>query len=156
MKKDNYVIQSENLLVAIEIAIKAFKKYPPKNWNEGTFQHVIDFYSECKSRIINAEPKYRNMKSFKYLYEDVFTNFQESSGQEIEEFWKEIKKHNLPFKRENKLVKILKRKKIKDDIEYDFVIDVIVPYQQEGLINEEEVVALNQYISDFEIRKKEK
>jgi hypothetical protein len=60
----------------------------------------------------------------------------------------------LPYKRENRMAKILKRKKIINDIEYDFVTDVIVPYQQEGMITEEEVISLNTYLGDYENRKK--
>jgi hypothetical protein len=50
--------------------------------------------------------------------------------------------------------KILKRKKIINDIEYDFVTDVIVPYQHEGMITEEEVILLNTYLGDFEKKAK--
>ncbi|MNJ03586.1 hypothetical protein D3C73_1639680 [compost metagenome] len=50
--------------------------------------------------------------------------------------------------------KIFKRKKINNVREYDFVIDVIVPYQQEGLIDQQEVALLNDLILEFESRKK--
>ena len=52
------------------------------------------------------------------------------------------------------MAKILKRKKINNDIEYDFVTDLIVPYQQEGMITEEEVILLNAYLGKFENRKR--
>ena len=47
------------------------------------------------------------------------------------------------------MAKILKRKKINNDIEYDFVTDVIVPYQQEGMITEEEVILLKYLFGEF-------
>ncbi|WP_218918533.1 hypothetical protein [Flectobacillus major] len=96
------------------------------------------------------------MASLKYSIDEVFTYFQEGNGQTVEKFWEKIKEAGLPYKRENKLVKILKRKRIKDDIEYDFVIDVIVPYQEEGLISADEVALLNQWIGDFEEKNKGK
>jgi hypothetical protein len=49
------------------------------------------------------------------------------------------------------LVKILKRKKINNKAEFDFIIDVRVPYQQEKLIN---IDLLNKLISEFESAKK--
>ncbi|MNY73060.1 hypothetical protein D3C86_2117470 [compost metagenome] len=52
------------------------------------------------------------------------------------------------------MVKILKRKKINNIREYDFVIDVMIPYEQEGLIDQDEVILLNDLISQFEMRKK--
>lgn len=107
-------------------------------------------YSGWKDELINPQPQYANMASLKYSIDEVFTYFQEGNGQTVEKFWEKIKEAGLPYKRENKLVKILKRKRIKDDIEYDFVIDVIVPYQEEGLISADEVALLNQWIGDFE------
>lgn len=161
MKEDKYAEAALNLAKAADIAIAVIQKFPPKGWNEhyvtenkNEIDHFIDVYKEWKENALNPKPQFRNLKSLKYEYDNIFTEFQEGSGTFIEEFWKEIKAQNLPYKRENKLAKILKRKKINNIHEYDFVIDVIVPYQQEGLINEEEVVLLNKWLGEFENRKK--
>ena len=154
MKNAKYVEASNNLVKAIDIAIKVFNDYPPKIWNESQLRHVINVYSGWKEELINPQPQYINMTSLKYSIEEVFTYFQEGSGQTVEMFWQKIKETDLPYKRENKLAKILKRKKIKDDIEYDFVTDVIVPYQQEGLVDESDIILLNGLISDFEKKQK--
>ena len=151
---DKYTQAAHNLAKASDIAIHSFKKYPPKNWDEKTLNHVLNCYSERKDNALNPGPKFRNLSSLKYINEEVFTCFQEGNGDFVEEFWREIKAQNLPYKRENKLAKILKRKKINNIHEFDFVIDVIVPYQQEGLINKEEVVLLNKWLGEFENRKK--
>lgn len=154
MSNTKYDESSKNLVIATGIAIDALKKYPPVTWHDNTVKDVLNTYLEFKSNIENAKAEYRNLKSLKYKIDDVFTYFQEASGECVEQFWKEIKAQNLPYKRENKLAKILKRKKINNIHEFDFVIDVIVPYQQEGLINNEEVVLLNKWLGDFETRKK--
>ncbi len=154
MKLDNYKNHSEAFSQAIDIAISVLQKYPPKGWDEKAVSEVVAFNLEIKENVLNPEPQFRNLKSLKFSIEIVFTKFQEGHGIHVEEFWKEIKAQNLPYKRENKMLKILKRKKINNIHEYDFVIDVIVPYQQEGLINEEEVVLLNDLIAQFEMRKK--
>ena len=52
------------------------------------------------------------------------------------------------------MLKILKRKKINNDVKYDFVVDLLLPYQQEGLLTYEEVILLNNYLGDFEKKKK--
>jgi len=142
------------LIIATEIAIRSFKNFPPSIWYKNTLNDVLNTYHEFKMNIENAEPEFRNLKSLKYKEEDVFTYFQEGHGQCVEEFWKEIKAQDLPYKRENKMLKILKRKKINNIHEYDFVVDVIVPYEQEGLINHEEVILLNNLIAQFEAKKK--
>lgn len=154
MKEDKYLETATNLIKAADIAIELFKKYPPKIWDEKTVAEVINVYGIFKDKIENAGPKHENLKSLKYDYENIFTPFQEAAGEFENEFWNQIKEQKLPFKRENKLVRILNRKKINIDIEYDFVIDVIVPYQQEDLINGEEVSLLNAYVGDFESKKR--
>lgn len=154
MKIDKYIEHSSNLCKAIDIAINVIKEHPPKGWDEKTVLHVVNLSLEIKKNVLNPEPQFRNLKSLKYDVEMVFTKFQEGHGTYVEEFWKEIKAQNLPYKRENKMVKILKRKKINNIHEYDFVIDVIVPYQQEGLITDDDVVLLNELIGQFEMRKK--
>ena len=156
MKENKYLQSSINLAKAIDIAIESLEKHPPKIWNDETVRDTINIYEEWKENTLNPLPQYRNLKSLSYKTNDVFTYFQECAGEEVNYFWDKIKEHNLSYRRENKLAKILKRKKIKDDIEFDFVIDVLVPYQQEGLINEEEVILLNAYIGDFEELSKKK
>jgi hypothetical protein len=150
MSKDSYINAKNAISKVIDIAIYCVENYTPKEWDIITYESFIKVYSECKEGVLNPEPRYDNLKSLKYVINDVFIYFQEGGGNCVEEFWKEIKKQNLPYKRENKVVKILKRKKINNIREYDFVIDVIVPYQQEGLINSEEVVLLNELIGKFE------
>lgn len=161
MKEDKYTEAAQNLAKAADIAIAVFQEFPPKGWeehyvieNKNQIDFIIDLCNERKEMALNPKPQYCNMQSLKYKIEEVFTYFQEASGECVEQFWKEIKAQNLPYKRENKLAKILKRKKINNIHEFDFVIDVIVPYQQEGLINEEEVVLLNKWLGEFENRKK--
>jgi hypothetical protein len=86
---------------------------------------------------------------------DILIFFQESNGQAVNYFWEQISQAAIPIKRENKMAKILKRKRIKDRAEFDFLIDVLVPYQQGGMLTEEDVKKVNQMISEFE-RKKSK
>ncbi len=154
MASKKYEEMSLNLIKAADIAIESLKKFPPKSWDNFYFNHVLNCYIEFEFKISNPEPKYCNLRSLKYLEEDVFTRFHEVSGENVEEFWRRIKEEGLPYKRKDKMQKILKRKKIINDIEYDFVTDVIVPYQQEGMITEEEVILLNTYLGDFEKKAK--
>lgn len=153
MKNLRYLEAVKNLTNAINIAIEVFQKYPPKELDDVQLNHIINVYSNWGKEVISPEPKYDNLASLKYSIEAVFTYFQEGSGVTVEEFWVRIKEAQLPYQRVNKLTKILKRKKIKNDIEYDFIIDVLVPYQQENLISDNDVILLNQMIKEFENRK---
>ncbi len=148
--KRTYEEEANKLAQAIDIAIEAFQKYPPKNFQQEHVNQFVDTYLDYKNKTLNPEPQFRKLASLKYKTQDVFIFFQESSGDAVDFFWKELKKNNLPFQRENKLLKIVSKKKIKNDAEYDYVIDTIVPFEQEGIITKEDVNTLNQLISDFE------
>ena len=88
-------------------------------------------------------------------YEEYLTTtFHEASGEAIEEFWQKVKEQNLPLQRVNKMAKILKRGRIKDEYEYDFVTDVIVPYIQEGMITAEEEIKLKEMLGKFEMKQR--
>ena len=153
MKSAKYKDSVENLSKAIDIAVNVINQTPPDKFREQDIKQFISVYLEYQNKILNPQPQFANMTSLKYSINDIFTYFQEGAGQTVDMFWEKIKEIGLPYKRENKLAKILKRKRIKDDIEFDFVIDVLVPYRQEGLINEEEWVLLNKWIGDFESKK---
>jgi hypothetical protein len=150
MANSNYTEQAHALGKAADIAIEAFEKFPPKGFNSAQLDHVINTYKEFKNNALHPEAKYKNLKSLSYVKTDILTIFQEGSGDFVNYFWKQVADQRLGFKRENKLQKILKRGKIKSQIEYDFIIDVLVPYQQEGVINETDANILKQMIGEFE------
>jgi hypothetical protein len=149
-----YKIEITNLEKSCDIAIEVFSQYPPKNWPINEVFWAIKCRKETKENLIDRQAPFNTLTSLKYVYEEIFTYFQEGSGQTVEEFWKRIKEEKLPYKRENKMVKILKRKKIKNKIEFDFVIDVMIPYLNEGLISEEDIELINEMISNFEKKNK--
>jgi len=150
MSKLSYPEQAEYLGKTIDIAIESIKKFPPNEFKNEHLTHFINTYLEFKHRVMNPDPRYRNPKSLSYLQNDILTYFQEGTGEAINYFWKQIKDQDLKYRRENKLTKVLKRQKIKNQIEYNFILDVLVPYQQEGLINKDEAAKLSQMILDFE------
>ena len=148
--------QANDLAKAIDIAVSAIQKFPYKDWSEANILHIINTYNSWKEDALSPEPKYKNVKSLSYVVDSAFTWFDEGSGEGVDYFWENIKLANLPYKRKNKLASVLKRQKIKNQTEYDFIVDVIVPYQQEGLIGEEEVVVLNKLLAEFESRQSKK
>lgn len=150
MSKLKYDDKVENLSKVINIAIRNLQEYPPKGFDENHLEQFINTYLDLKNNALNPEPEFRNATSLKYIENDVFIYFQEGFGQAVNTFWEEIKDKKLPYKRVNKISKILKRKKIKNQLEYDFITDVLVPYQKDGLINSQDLDQLNKMILDFE------
>jgi len=153
MIKRNYEEEAIKLSKAADIAIESFKKFPPQVLSKEQLNHVIVCYEEFKDHALNPEPRYRKMASLKYNIENVFTYFQESSGKDVEYFWKKLKEQNLDYVREDKLGKIIKRGKIKSRFEFEYVTDIIVPAEQENRITIEEAKLLGKMLHEFEFKK---
>ncbi|MBQ6561477.1 MAG: hypothetical protein U0K66_06700 [Paludibacteraceae bacterium] len=163
MASKKYIEARDNLIKAIDLANEALLKYPNgKEKQEFVYDGIsytvlewtIKWLNEVKKRRLNEEKKYETLQSLKYSIEDVFTYFQEAAGPDVDEFWRLIKEANLPYERENKLEKIMTRGRIRNDIEYDYVIDTIVPFQQEGILSNEDVKKLNEMIEKFERKRR--
>jgi len=154
MASKKYIEQSTNLIKAIDIAIEVFKRTPPTGFNEQHINIVLESHHGFKRSLTHPNPKFSNLGSLKYKIQDVFTYFQEASGETVNEFWKKIKEAGLPYERENRMEKLLKRGKIRNQIEYDYVIDTIVPFKQEGLINDTEFELLSKLIGEYEMKKR--
>jgi hypothetical protein len=150
MVKRSYEEQSGYLIGAIDIAIEAVQNIHPKGFNQKHVDIFLESYFGWKKRIMESEPKFRNLTSLKYDIVNVFTYFNEASGPTVDLFWNMIKEQNLPYERVNKLAKILSKQKIKNRIEYDYVIDAMVPFKQQGMISEDDFQLLNKLLGDFE------
>lgn len=152
--KREYKTESETLAKAIDIAISCYEEIWPEGFNESQIKHVISVYSEWKEQTLNPKPNFRNLQSLKYQEQEVFTYFQEGQGKTVELFWKRLKEENFPYKRKNPLTAILKRKRIKNEFEYNFVTDTVVALQKEGAITEEQATELKSMLGDFEEKAK--
>ncbi|WP_207435984.1 hypothetical protein [Sabulibacter ruber] len=152
MKKD-YKVESETLAKAIDIAIECVENVSPDGFNSSHKEHFIAVYLEWKNKILNPEPQFKKLQSLKYNERDVFIYFQEAKGATVELFWKKMKEAGLPYRRKNPLIPILKRKRIKDDLEYDHVTDVVVGLEQDGTITQEQAKDLKSMIGEYENRK---
>lgn len=155
MKKRDYSTESIKLVKAIDIAIDAFNKFPPKGFSSDDLKQTISFYHYFKLTVLNPNRQFKTLASLKYDIEAVFTYFQEATGDTVDFFWKRIDENNLDYKRQDKLRKILDRGKIRGRIEYEYITDIIVVANQEGRTTEEETKKLAKMLSDFEkVRRK--
>ncbi len=153
-KRRSYKEEVEKLCKAIDISIESFKTFPPKDWTSDNLNMATSILEKIKQRRLDAEPKFRNLASLKYDIEDLFTYFQEATGDTVEFFWKKINETGLDYKRENKLEKILTRGKIRGRIEYEYVTDMIMVAEQVGLTTKEETTKLSEMLGDYEFKKK--
>lgn len=150
MTRDNYTDEVNKTVTIIDTAIDAIRKHPPKAFDTSHLNQFVNTYTEFKSKVTNPEPQYKNIKSLAYIKNDVLIYFQEASGEAVSFFWKELKQKGIDIKRINKLEKILKKNKISNQSELDYVIDMMIPAQQEGLITKDQLDILNSLIEKFE------
>ncbi len=155
MKRD-YVLEAEKVAKAIDIAVESFSKYPPISFSEAEVNQFIKVYREYKENALNPLPQFKNLTSLKYIVNDILTFFQESKGETVEVFWEKVNQENLGYKREDKLRKILDRRKIRGRLEYELAIDSIVAAEQGRRITKEEANLLGKLIGEFEFGKKNK
>jgi hypothetical protein len=148
--KANYDIEANKLSKAIDIAIDAYSKFPPKDFTQANIDHVVNLHHEWKDSVLNPEPQFRKIASLKYQIENVFTFFQEATGEAVEYFWRQLSNENLGYVRVDRLRKIIDRGKIKRRIEYEFVTDQIVVAEQCGRITREESNKLSNMLGEYE------
>ena len=151
--KKTYDEEAKKLAEAIDIALEAFEQYPIKGLTPDQRNTVVNGYFKFREEAVNPLPEYKNLTSLKYVITDVLIYFNEESGDTVEYFWNQIYLKKLPYKRENKLLKVLKRQKIKDRHEYDYITDILVPYHQQGLISNDELIQIQNMIEKFENKK---
>ena len=152
MAKKTYEKRSQELQKAIDIAMEVYEKFPPKGFSKEEIAAVIESYGSFKTLIEQADPKFQNLDSLKYMEEAVLTFFHEDSGQTVNEFWQRVRAAGLSFERENKLDQIFAQRRIQTDFEYNYVIDVLGPFEDEGIISTEQADLLEQWLDDFEVQ----
>ncbi|MBK7946576.1 MAG: hypothetical protein IPJ85_15325 [Flavobacteriales bacterium] len=109
-------------------------------------------FEEMKRMSLNPEPQFRRIASLRYLEEHVLGGWSDATGPDADRVWAEIQKQGLPYHRKDVLAVVLKRKRIKDQHEFDYVTDNIVIAEQENRITKEQAVALDAMLMKFQGR----
>ena len=82
-----------------------------------------------------------------------FIYWNEAKGNDVEKFWKEIYFQKIDYERKDTIKSVLKRNLIKNQNEYDIIIDTLVVAEQIRRINLEQKKILSQLIGKFERNK---
>lgn len=153
-KVSKYQEQADKLAKAVDIAEQIIKG--SADFNADLAKPMLDFGIQVKQMALNPEPQFKKLVSLKYLESDFFTFWNESTGLDVDKFWDRIFESKLGYVRKDAIQDVLKRKKIKDIHEFNFITDNIVGYKQTGQLNQEQVIELNKYIGEFDGRKSRK
>lgn len=106
--------------------------------------------AELKRMALEPQPQFRRIASLRYLEEALLTVWNETTGPDTDLVWAEMRKLELPYERKDVLAVVLKRKRIKDEHEFDYVTDNIVIAIQEGRITKEQAVELDAMLMKFQ------
>jgi hypothetical protein len=149
-RRQTYKDRAERLARTVDIAELVIKT--SDTLSEDTKSRKLQWGQQIKQMALNPEPQFKRVASIKYLENDFLTYWNEASGPEVEKFWTTLNKSGIDFERKDMLNVILKRGRIKDIHEYDYVVDSILVAEQTGKINSDQVVMLNGFLGAFEQR----
>ena len=91
------------------------------------------------------------MAGLRSLEHAFFTAWNEGSGPHVDEFWRRIAAHGLPYQRTDVLATVLARGRIVGRGEYETVNDLIVVAQQEGRITGDQANRLSAMLGEWEL-----
>lgn len=152
-RRKTYKEEALKLAKAFDIAIDAYSKYPPKDFEKELFlKDYISFLDGWMKACLSPNPPFRKrISDLKFLHPILFEFFQETKGKTVEYFWERIQEEKLDYKRRKKSLinEILERGKIKDRNEYNYVIDMIVTLEQEGITTKEDSIKLDEMIGKY-------
>ncbi|WP_437920030.1 hypothetical protein [Sphingobacterium sp. LRF_L2] len=155
MSKFNYDEAAAEVAKIIDITIESFREMTPDYYTEEYLNHVIKNKLSYRELALYPKPGYRTKASLRYVKNDVLIFFQEGEGPTVEYFWAKIKEARIPLIRESRNIeKIMKRGKIKNEFEYDFVIDGYTSFLEMDSISEQDIDKLNEMIGKFEMSRK--
>jgi hypothetical protein len=116
----------------------------------------LKFAPEISEMALHPKKGFNNLKSLSYLEDAYMTYWNESTGEATELFWKKLFGKGIKYERKNTFKEVLLRKKIRNEQEYNSIVDGLVACQQVGRITADEALILSGYISDFEKKHRDK
>jgi hypothetical protein len=119
-----------------------------KDKDECMFAHKLH-----KARLDNLTGKFANLTSLAYNEDDFLVYWNEAIGKHVDLFWEKIKAANLPYKRKrNVLTDTLEKGRIRNIHEYHTLVDSLVIYYQNGMIDEKQMQQLSEMLDRFAIK----
>jgi hypothetical protein len=83
------------------------------------------FETATKLMALHPELGFESLESLAFLESDFFTYWNEGTEPHVDEFWKLVAQHGLPYKRRDPLRDIIRRGRIRSGVEYEVATDGI-------------------------------
>ena len=105
-----------------------------------------------KDMALNPLPQYKRIDSLKCIEAEHFWYWNEKSGPHIREYWKAISKAGLPYKGKDIIALVLKRGRVKDIYEFDFLKDELFVAEQTKRLTSAEAQTIKAAMVKFEFK----
>jgi hypothetical protein len=141
-----YLARARALAEAIDVGTVIAKAESDVAWQE--------WEALFRTPALTPEPAFATLKSLTYLEDAFFTYWNEASGAHVERFWQQVAERGLPFQRKELVREVLARGRIRNEMEYQTIVDSWLIQQQLGRISEAEAQRLSGILEKFEQRAK--
>ncbi len=103
-----------------------------------------------KESALNPAPIYKRVGSLRCIESEHFYYWNETQGAHIEKFWLELKRNGTQYERKDIFKSVLKRNRINNRQEYDYIIDEMLVAEVNKRITMEEYKKLNEMLLVYE------
>jgi hypothetical protein len=144
----SYEAEANDLLAALRISSDVVAESTLYKTNEKKL--ILKQLSGIEKLLSHPEPAFKNSKSVAFLRQAVIQPWNETACADAGKFWKRVKTAGLLFKPQDVLLEILRRRKIRNEIEYELVTDAF----SNGKLSRPKINLLNQMVATYEIKLK--
>jgi hypothetical protein len=148
-KRETYESRATLFAKACDIGYEVLRK---AEIPEDEKQRELKIILADKNLALNPLPQFKKMQSLKCIEAEHFWYWNEKSGVHINLYWKAISQAGLPFKRKDVILSVLKRKRVKDIYEFDFLKDELLSAEQTGRVTMEQAEIIKKFMEKFEFK----
>jgi hypothetical protein len=146
MSKD-YATRAAQLASAIAISenlIRDSKSFSPEQK-----QIMLTGLESMRRMMADAKPASKTVRSLAFIEQAVVQPWNETSNEDAEKFWQASASAGLDYVRRDVLRDVLSQKRIRDQPEYEVVVDTVDANEDSGKITAAEAAALRRMINAF-------
>jgi hypothetical protein len=147
-KRQTYDDRARQFVQAVDIIQNVCS--PSSRFSDEQKTMISKGFAEFQRMALNPEPPFRRIASLRYLEEEVLSGWYNATGPDADSIWSQIREQGLPYQRKDILATVLKRRRIKDQHEFDYITDSIVLAQQDGRITKEQALELDSLLIKFQ------
>jgi hypothetical protein len=145
-----YEQHAEKFARAVDIGLKILEEADISPRDK---ERLIRLAESDKEMALNPPPIYKKVASLNCIIAEQLYYWNEEKGRHVEQFWDELAKNGIDYKRKDIFKTVLKRSRINNLQEYDYILDEILVAHQSHRLTTEELEKLNELLLNYEQKK---